>query len=133
MIMEHWWYDVDRENRNSLRKACCSDTSSSTNPIRLATYTRLSGEKSTTNCLSHAKAMTTVARRIHGTSLVTVLYVINRLSHVTDLAGVILLPPDHGKSLAIVWYANRQNYCTTLATVIYTKRLSHGTHLAAEF
>ena len=62
-------------------------------PYGLATYRRLSGEKSTTKCLSHATAMTTVARRLHGTALVTVLCT-NRPSHDTDLAAVTLLPPE---------------------------------------
>jgi hypothetical protein len=62
-------------------------------PYGLATYTRLSGKKSWTKCLSHATTMTTVARRLHGTTLVTVLCT-NRLSHVTDLAAVTLLLSD---------------------------------------
>jgi len=80
-------------------------------------YTRLSGEKSTIKCLSHTTAKATDARQIRGTTMVTVFYT-NRLSH--------------GKSLAIMCYANGQSHCTTLVTLMYTRRLSHGTHMAAE-
>jgi hypothetical protein len=99
-------------------------------PYGLATYTRFSGEKSTTvwaMLRPWLQSPTGPMKRLWLQWRTPTAWVIAQTRLQLYYHRLI-----HGNSLDIVLYANRQCLCKTLAKVLYTNSLSHGTHLAAE-